>query len=228
MEIAAIHANEALSTSKGRERFRGKSAIAQKETAGPPRLVLYLGVEGTKRRCVDQVISPFCFEQIDIVSQYEAAVDLLAHQAEGSARRQPVCIEHVLQELFECIAAGLWVQFGHLLQVIGKRRSDRRINSRFCGSGGRHLVCWWLALEPFNDPQERNPYCIVQCRIVVSHAAGFTVLPKRIQRIKNRFSVRLSQVIAQALRLAPALNRPTGIVDIDPEFFSEEFSEGSV
>lgn len=64
--------------------------------------------------------------------------------------------------------------------------------------------------------------------MLVSHAADFTVLPERIQSIKRRLSVRLSQIIAQALRLALALKGPTRVVYIDLEFFSEEVGEGSV
>lgn len=49
----------------------------------------------------------------------------------------------------------------------------------------------------------------VPSRPIASHAAGFTVFPERTQRIKGCLGVRLSQVIAQALCLAPALNCPT-------------------
>ena len=54
MEIPAIHTDDALTTPEGGESIRGEPVVAQQKAAGPPRLVLYLGVEGTKRRRVGQ------------------------------------------------------------------------------------------------------------------------------------------------------------------------------
>ena len=64
--------------------------------------------------------------------------------------------------------------------------------------------------------------------VIVVRAAGHAEFPQRVQRTENRTPVRPLQAISQAFWLPFALNLPAEFVNLDPEFFSKEFGEGSM
>jgi hypothetical protein len=80
-KVKAIHADEALTPPEGKETVIGEAAIAYEEAPGPRRFLLKLPVEGVQFGDTDSLILPFGFEQVDVASKLEAAVDLFALKA---------------------------------------------------------------------------------------------------------------------------------------------------
>ena len=85
VQVESIHAHDALAASEGMQALRCETALADDESAGPACHGLDLCIEGPKRLRVDPLVPPPAFDQIGLLDEDEAAVDLFAFEFEGGA-----------------------------------------------------------------------------------------------------------------------------------------------
>src|SRR5690606_17473846 len=100
----------------------GESAIANEQAAGPSGL-FQLAVKGMQVGNADRIAGPFGFEEIDLVIEQEATVDLLADVAKRCAGLKAEQIECALQEIFERVAARLRRQIAQIVKF-GTQRGE--------------------------------------------------------------------------------------------------------
>jgi len=105
VDIATIHADDALAGPERGEALGGEAVEADEEAAGPRRLLVELTVEDVEIGGRRQRRLPLRLEQVDLVAENEAAVDLLAGVAEGFPRSEAGGVEGALQERLEGVAA---------------------------------------------------------------------------------------------------------------------------
>lgn len=86
IEVETVHADDALAASEGCKAVVGETTVADEEATGPGRFLFDLAVEGVHLGGADRLTVPFGFEEVDLTSELEAAIDLLTAQTEGLLR----------------------------------------------------------------------------------------------------------------------------------------------
>ena len=95
-------------------------------------------MEGVQLGDTDRLAVPFGLKEIDLASELEAAVDLLAAQAKGLLGGEAEGVEQAFEKSFECIATRMWRERGDLKQIRLDLRDRLAIDSgRLRAASGR-------------------------------------------------------------------------------------------
>jgi hypothetical protein len=142
IEILAAHADDPLAAPEGVQPVFAEANVAHKQAAGPSSLLAELALENVEIGRWCRLGLPFCFKQIGVAGEIEAAVDLLSTQAKtvpGLEAEEP---ERIAQETFKGKAA-----------LLGRKIPNREKSFTGFGdlwsfeSGCRGgLGCRWLAV----------------------------------------------------------------------------------
>ena len=100
VDVSPFDADHPFGGAERRQTFAGKAAVTDKHSPGPCRLV-ELAVKRVEVRDADRIARPFGFEQVDLIIEQEAAVDLFPDIAERFARLEAEQIECALEKVLE-------------------------------------------------------------------------------------------------------------------------------
>src|ERR1700737_4175918 len=95
-KVVAVHTDDALASAESRQPFVGEAAIADEKATGPSCLLLDFAVKGVQVGYAHRLALPLGLNQVGLVAELEAAVDLLAARAEGVLGGGAVGVEEIL------------------------------------------------------------------------------------------------------------------------------------
>ena len=96
IQVDAIHANNALTSSESGKTFRRKTTVADEQASCPGGFLLNLSVEDVKVSYAGLLPLPLRLDEIGSACKLKAALNLLPSKAKWIARIQPISIKKLL------------------------------------------------------------------------------------------------------------------------------------
>ena len=173
-------------------------------------------MKGVQLGDADGLTLPFGFEQIDFTAKLEAAVDLLAAEAEWFLGGQSKGVEEVLEKALESVTARLWGKPGDLQEIRLGLLNPFAIDGVSRGTW-RSWLRSKIARKSINQPLVAG--FGIDDRVLAGGAREIfrTMFPKRREGTNGGGIIAILQEIAKSLSLRPSVHGIFWVVDVDFE-----------